>query len=87
MDRIRGRKLQAIRTAHLRAHPLCVHCKARGYVAIATEIDHIVALCNGGADTPDNRQGLCKDCHADKTRADMGHKAVVAVGLDGWTIG
>ena len=85
--RIRGRRLQAIRRSHLAAYPLCVHCEARGIVSLATEVDHILALVNGGADMDSNRQGLCKDCHADKTRADMGHKARQVIGLDGWPAG
>ena len=39
---------------------------------MADELDHIVALTNGGADESDNRQGLCKQCHADKTLIDLG---------------
>ena len=83
-QRIRGRRLQAIRRSHLRAFPLCVHCTALGLITLATEVDHIVALVNGGEDIDSNRQGLCKDCHADKTRTDMGHKARQVIGLDGW---
>jgi 5-methylcytosine-specific restriction protein A len=86
-ERIRGRRLQAIRRSHLSAYPLCVHCEAQGRTELATEVDHIVALVNGGADMDSNRQGLCKDCHADKTRADLGHKARQAIGFDGWPIG
>lgn len=85
-DRIRGRTLQAIRRRHLRAKPLCVTCEARGLVTLATELDHILALVNGGEDTDSNRQGLCKDCHADKTRTDMGHKPRPRTGLDGWPL-
>lgn len=69
--RIRGRELQRIREHHFREHPLCVHCIARGIVTPATELDHIVALVNGGTDTPDNRQGLCTNCHAAKTAQDL----------------
>ena len=86
-ERIRGRRLQAIRRSHLSAYPLCVHCEAQGHVALATEVDHIVALVNGGEDIDSNRQGLCKDCHADKTRTDMGHKVRQVIGLDGWPVG
>lgn len=64
--RIRGRKLQEIRERHLRAHPMCALCHVRP----ATELDHIKALCNGGTDTDDNRQGLCHDCHAAKSVRD-----------------
>jgi 5-methylcytosine-specific restriction protein A len=72
--RIRGRALQAIRARVLSANPLCVECEAKGIVAEATEVDHIVALGLGGTDHPHddtNRQGLCDDCHAAKSKADM----------------
>lgn len=74
-ERIRGRRLQRIRAAHFRDNPLCVRCKARGIVREATQLDHIVALVNGGKDVESNRQGLCDDCHAAKTAEDMGHRA------------
>lgn len=73
-ERIRGRHLQAIRAAHFRENPLCVHCYEAGRVTLATELDHIKSIANGGRDVYANRQGLCKDCHATKTAADMGHK-------------
>ncbi len=72
--RIRGRKLQAIRKAHFSRWPLCVHCLKQGRTRLATELDHILALVNGGTDTADNRQGLCDECHDIKSAADLGHK-------------
>lgn len=72
--RTRGRKLQTLRAAHLYANPLCVACARVGRVRAAVEVDHIVPLYKGGTDTEDNRQGLCVECHADKTRDDMGHE-------------
>jgi 5-methylcytosine-specific restriction protein A len=74
MDRIRGRRLQKIRADHFRLYPLCVMCKAKGRISLATQLDHIVALVNGGTDTSDNRQGLCTPCHEAKTRRDLGYK-------------
>ena len=70
--RIRGRELQRIRAEHFRAHPLCVHCLAKTppRISVATDLDHTVALENGGTDTPDNRQGLCAECHETKTIKD-----------------
>lgn len=68
--RTRGRKLQAIRKAHFAAHPLCVICQAEGRIVAATELDHITALANGGKDDGP-RQGLCRQCHATKTRRDL----------------
>jgi hypothetical protein len=35
------------------------------------EVDHIVALCNGGSDTIQNLQVLCCTCHSEKTYSDL----------------
>ena len=87
--RIRGWKLQQIRARHLSAAPLCVLCEAEGRVSVATELDHILALCNGGTDVPDNYQSLCHDHHVQKTAADRGHTVKPPkrrVGADGYPI-
>ena len=84
--RIRGRRLQAIRKHVLAANPLCVMCKASGRVTLATEVDHIVALANGGEDNHENRQALCSECHAEKTRRDLGQRERPLIGLDGWPV-
>ena len=34
-------------------------------------IDHIVALCAGGADSVDNLQWLARDVHKEKTKGDL----------------
>lgn len=86
IKRIRGRRLQRIREQHLREHPLCVACLARGRVTAAEEVDHIVALVNGGADAPENRQGLCRECHRQKTARDLGRRLKRQIGADGWPI-
>ena len=39
-------------------------------------VDHIIALKNGGKDTLDNVQLLCKHCNSSKGRRDNGHKAI-----------
>ncbi len=49
-------------------------CQKRDRLSLATEVDHIVALINGGTDDDDNLQSLCRDCHVMKTRADKGFK-------------
>lgn len=85
-ERIRGRKLQAIRARWFSRWPLCVHCERAGRTRLATQLDHILALDNGGADTDANRQGLCDECHDAKTALDMGYRPRVAVGLDGWPL-
>lgn len=82
-DRIRGRKLQRIRQSVLRSNPLCVHCQSAGRVTVATQVDHIVALVNGGTDTADNRQPLCDACHERKTRDDLGQRVRTGATHDG----
>jgi 5-methylcytosine-specific restriction enzyme A len=82
--RIRGRKGQRIRHAHLLAYPLCVHCEAKGIFRIAEEIDHIVPLFKGGLDEKENRCGLCRPCHRAKTTVDMGYSPRQRIGLDGF---
>jgi 5-methylcytosine-specific restriction protein A len=62
--RQRGRAGMSSRDRVLSANPLCAHCKTRA----ATEADHIVRLVDGGADTDENKQGLCYWCHKDKTQ-------------------
>ena len=80
VKRMTGRKLQARRERWFRKAPLCVHCQRDGRVTPATQLDHIVALDNGGPDIESNLQGLCDDCHAIKTANDFGH--VQRVGAD-----
>ena len=82
-ERIRGRRLQTIRARHFARHPLCVDCEKAGRVRLATELDHIVALVNGGQDVEANRQGLCSSCHAAKSDRDLGHKPRQRIGIDG----
>jgi 5-methylcytosine-specific restriction enzyme A len=86
--RIRGATLQAIRERHFSAHPLCVVCESRGRTTLAEELDHIKPLFKGGSDTDDNRQGLCRACHLEKSITERGHKyqPKVSIGADGWPI-
>jgi len=53
-------------------------------VAVATEVDHIVALTNGGGNDDDNLQCLCAECHEIKTLVDLGQKQRMDIGIDGW---
>jgi 5-methylcytosine-specific restriction protein A len=66
------------------SQPLCVQCKKEGRLTIWTQLDHIIALENGGPDTEDNVQGLCDDCHRAKTAVDMVYKEKPTIGADGW---
>ena len=89
-QRIRGRRLQHIRERVLRANPLCVHCQAQGIVRAAVHVDHIIAVTNGGDDSAwddSNRQSLCAECHAHKTRADLGQRARYGCDVNGFPVG
>lgn len=60
------------RLVFLKHEPLCRHCKQRGEIRSATEVDHIVPLSvapHRKFDT-DNLQPLCKSCHSIKTAAE-----------------
>jgi 5-methylcytosine-specific restriction protein A len=48
---------------------ICQACEKK--VTLATfELDHILALANGGTNELDNIQMLCKTCHQDKTKSE-----------------
>ena len=72
--RQRGRPWMRRRTAWLKAHPFCCHCEERGHIVIATEVDHVVPLVQGGADDESNLQGLCSPCHKAKTALEAGKR-------------
>lgn len=46
-------------------------CRACGCRLEHFEMDHVVALGLGGANSPDNWAALCPPCHRSKTRADL----------------
>ena len=56
-----------------RANDCCQICGAR--VRYGGQVDHTIAIVNGGQNREDNLRYLCKTCHADKTRKDVGQKA------------
>lgn len=47
--------------------PLCAECERNGRVTLATQRDHIIPLAEGGPDDETNEQGLCDDCHEEKS--------------------
>ncbi len=60
-----GSGWRALRDQMLAREPLCRACRPR--FVPATEVDHIVPLAEGGSNTVDNLQPLCKSCHSRKT--------------------
>lgn len=64
-----GGRWQRLRAIVLRANPLCVDPYHRHpeQVVPATEVDHIIPKRQGGTDSVDNLQSLCRECHNAKT--------------------
>lgn len=56
-----------MRAALFQRNPLCVMCEAEGRTTVATQRDHIKPLFEGGADSEENTQGLCDECHEAKS--------------------
>ena len=84
--RIRGRALQARRLRVWAKDPHCADCRALVQHPDGYELDHVVALVNGGDDTDENCQVLCigpGSCHERKTAKDMGHREATEIGRDG----
>src|SRR5688572_21583526 len=85
--RLRGRALQARRLRKwTAAQGLCAKCKTLTNYPDGFELDHIVALVNGGKDTDGQTQVLCQTCHPKKTAADMGFRKPQTIGIDGWPV-
>ncbi len=62
----------------------CQACRTLVDYPWGFELDHITPLHQGGADDEQNSQVLCVRCHREKTRREMGHREVRAIGIDGW---
>lgn len=74
--RTRGSTWMAIRERILRRDGgLCQCCKRAGRVSIATQVDHIQALADGGTDDDANLEGICEPCHVEKTAAEAARRA------------
>jgi len=71
--RIAGKARQIIsRRIMARASGLCEcdECKLLPVPRLAHEVDHVVPLWEGGAESDANRQALNSECHAKKTEAE-----------------
>jgi 5-methylcytosine-specific restriction protein A len=62
-----GREWQKIRASHLVRFPFCCVCGAP-----ATDVDHIIALVDGGTHDYGNLQSLCHAHHSAKTARENG---------------
>lgn len=69
--RTTGRRLQRRRLRVWADDPCCKMCGV--FCALEDwELDHIIPLHQGGSDSQDNTQGLCKPCHASKSADEAG---------------
>jgi 5-methylcytosine-specific restriction enzyme A len=58
---------KSLRKQKLAENPLCEYCPA-GRLTPATEVDHVVAIENGGSPTAwANLRATCHECHSRKT--------------------
>ena len=74
MKRMTGRRLQDRRLRMWSADPFCKGCGRLTAWPNGFELDHKIALDNGGEDTEENCQILCVlTCHNKKTAKDMGY--------------
>ena len=58
------RRWRKRRAEHLRLHPLCVYCEARGVVRAASIADHIEPHRGDPIKFRGPLQGLCPPCHS-----------------------
>lgn len=74
-----------LRTAYARSHPYCVDPygdhKRAGQQVPMTVVDHKVPRQQGGKDTWDNLQALCRPCHARKSIEEGSRWGVKGVGV------
>lgn len=73
VERIRGTTRKNRNARIFRREPLCRPCRAAGRVTVATQVDHIVALANGGTEHDSNLQPICEDCNELKGIRERGH--------------
>lgn len=58
-----------LRLAHLSRFPLCMDCRERSMIVVATVVDHIIPISAGGPAYPghDGLRSCCPSCHSRKT--------------------
>jgi len=62
--------------------PVCRICGRKP----STQVDHIVPLCKGGTDIRSNLQGICDQCHEEKTAKDLNVTQARKIGIDGYPV-
>lgn len=56
-----------IRAQYLQSHPSCTYNRKCRPGTPATEVDHVIALSDGGTNAWHNLRASCKPCHSSKT--------------------
>ena len=64
-----GHRWRKMRRLVLHRDPLCIECLKSGTIRPSIDVDHVKAKRDGGDDSMENLQGLCKACHSRKTMA------------------
>ena len=76
-----SKRWRRFRAWYLSAFPLCALCAKEGRSKVATILDHITELTDGGAELDvDNVQGLCAACHNRKTAEMRKNRQKCAIG-------
>ena len=66
------RQWKRVRERVLRNEPLCRPCQANDRVEVATQVDHIVPISQGGALLDiENLQPICNECHTGKSANEL----------------
>ncbi|WP_426195082.1 HNH endonuclease signature motif containing protein [Massilia sp. DWR3-1-1] len=86
IERLRGRALQVQRHRVWLLDPCCAVCRRLCRFPSGFELDHKVALTNGGTNDDENMQVLCHEDHESKTNADLGYQPKPTIGADGWPV-
>lgn len=53
----------------------CEQCRTDGALTLATEVDHIRPLWEGGTDSMENLQAINSACHKAKTKAEAARRS------------
>ena len=90
-----GARWQELRALALRRdRNICQPCAKKGFVTLATEVDHIIGRAEGKRkkippaqlESLNNLQSICKDCHKAKTAREAGGTPRPVTGPDGWPV-
>lgn len=73
-----GATWQRLRAMILAEEPLCRECAKEGRTELATDVDHITPIKQGGPNTRANLQPLCKMHHSRKTMSETRRGAGLA---------